>query len=252
MSSIVRILALATALVSAAAAPRLYAQTVRAGSLESSDPKLADGKTYDEYTIDATAGQEVVAVVTSVAFDPYLIVISPSGEQTENDDYGDAREVALVEVIATETGPWRVQVSSYEAGETGEYALALTTRQRTDAVELDEEFAVTGEIPAGPTASVSGTLDAEDSMRTDESWYEGWSMDAQAGDHAVLLLKSPDFDTYLTLVSPTGRAFNDDDGGGGTDSRIDMTFDEAGRWTIVANTLNAGDTGAYTLSVERQ
>jgi hypothetical protein len=38
MSSIVRILALATALVPAAAAPRLYAQTVRAGSLESSDP----------------------------------------------------------------------------------------------------------------------------------------------------------------------------------------------------------------------
>ena len=62
MSSIVRILALATALVPAAAAPRLYAQTVRAGSLESSDPKLADGKTYDEYTIDATAGTSDVAL----------------------------------------------------------------------------------------------------------------------------------------------------------------------------------------------
>ena len=77
------------------------------------------------------------------------------------------------------------------------------------------------------------------------------SIDAQVGDRAVLLLQSPDFDAYLTLVSPTGRAFNDDDGGGGTDSRLDMTFDEAGRWTVVANTLNAGDTGGYTLSVER-
>jgi hypothetical protein len=122
---------------------------------------------------------------------------------------------------------------------------------RTDATILEEEFTVSGGLPDGPTASVSGILDAEDPQRVDESWYEAWSMDVQVGDHAVLLLRSPDFDSYLTLVSPTSRAFNDDDGGGGTDSRLDITFDEAGRWTVVANTLSAGDTGSYTLSVER-
>ena len=36
------------------------------------------------------AGQEVVAVVTSVEFDPYVIVTGPSGEQTENDDFGSS------------------------------------------------------------------------------------------------------------------------------------------------------------------
>ncbi|HJU86444.1 MAG TPA: PPC domain-containing protein, partial [Gemmatimonadota bacterium] len=155
MSPILRILASAIVFVMAAASG-LRAQTVHTGALESSDSVMEDGAWGDEYTIEATAGQEVVAVVTSVAFDPYLTVISPSGEQTENDDYGDAREVSLVEAIASEAGTWRVQVSSYEAGESGEYALVLTTRQRTDAMELDEEFTVTGEIPAGPTASVSG------------------------------------------------------------------------------------------------
>ena len=250
MSPTLRILA--PAIVVVAAASSLRAQTVHTGALESSDPVMEDGAWVDEYTIDATAGQEVVAVVTSVEFDPYVIVTGPSGEQTENDDFGSSAEVALVEAIASESGTWRVQVTSYEAGQSGSYALVLTTRMRTDATVLEEEFTVTGELPAGPTASVSGVLDAEDPKRGDESWYEGWSMDAQVGDHAVLLLQSPDFDAYLTLVSPTGRAFNDDDGGGGTDSRLDMTFDEAGRWTIVANTLNPGDTGGYTLSVERQ
>jgi serine protease Do len=242
---------LAPAIIVVAAATSLRAQTVHTGALESSDPVMEDGAWVDEYTIEATAGQEIVAVVTSVEFDPYVIVTGPSGEQTENDDFGSSREVSLVEAIASESGTWRVQVSSYEAGQSGAYAVALTSRMRTDATILEEEFTVTGELPAGPTASVSGVLDAEDQKRSDESWYEGWSIEAQAGDRAVLVLQSPDFDAYLTLVSPTGRAFNDDDGGGGTDSRLDMTFDEAGRWTVVANTLNAGDTGGYTLSVER-
>jgi hypothetical protein len=242
---------LAPAIIAVAAATSLRAQTVHTGALESSDPVMEDGAWVDEYTVDATAGQEVVAVVTSVEFDPYVVVTGPSGEQTENDDFGSSREVSLVEAIASESGTWRVQVTSYEPGQSGAYTLALTSRMRTDATVLDEEFTVTGELPPGPTASVSGVLDAEDQQRSDESWYEGWSIDAQPGDRAVLLLQSPDFDAYLTLVSPTGRAFNDDDGGGGTDSRLEMTFDEAGRWTVVANTLNAGDTGGYTLSVER-
>jgi hypothetical protein len=251
MSPILRILASAIVFL-VAAAPFLRAQTVQTGVLESSDSVMEDGAWVDEYTIDATAGQEVVAVVTSVEFDPYVIITSPSGEQTENDDFGSSREVSLVEAIASEAGTWRVQVTSYEPGQSGAYALAMTSRLRTDGTVLEEEFTVTGELPAGSTASVTGILDADDPMRQDESWYEGWSIDVQVGDRAVLLLQSPDFDAYLTLVSPTGRAFNDDDGAGGTDSRLDMTFDEAGRWTIVANTLNAGDTGGYTLSVERQ
>lgn len=251
MSSTLRILAPAIAVVLVTTPHVLRAQTVHTGALESSDPTMDDGTRVDEYTIEATAGQEIVAVVSSVEFDPYVIVTGPSGEQTENDDLGDSQEVSLVEAIASESGTWRVQVTSYAAGQTGAYTLAMTSRMRTDATVLEEEFTVTGELPAGPTASVSGVLDADDPMRNDESWYEGWSIDVQIGDRAVLLLQSPDFDAYLTLVSPTGRAFNDDDGGGGTDSRLDMTFDEAGRWTVVANTLNPGDTGGYTLSVER-
>lgn len=251
MSPTLRILALTTAL-SLAAVLGADAQTVRTGSLDSGDPTFSDGKSYDEYSIDVRAGQEVIAILTAVDFDPYLILVAPSGERFENDDYAESSDVALVEEIPSEGSTWRVQVTSYESGESGAYALVLTTRLRTDATTSDEEFTVTGEIPSGANASVSGTLDASDSTRNDESWYEGWSIDVEEGDHVVFMLKSPDFDAYLSLVSPTDRLFNDDEGGGGTDSRLDMTFDEAGRWTVVANTFNPGDSGGYTLSVERQ
>jgi serine protease Do len=252
MSPILRILALAGALVCMAASPRAYAQSVRTGALDAGDPKLESGESVDEYPLDVNLGQEVIAIATSVDFDPYLILVAPSGEQFENDDFGDSPSVSLVQEVAGEAGAWRLKVTSFESGETGSYALVLETRARTDAQQMDEEFTVQGAIPEGPTASVSGTIDGSDPQRGDESWYEGWSIDVEQGQRVVFLMQSPDFDTYLTIVSPTGRGFNDDDGGGGTDSRIDMTFDEAGRWTVVANSLSAGDTGKYTLEVERR
>jgi hypothetical protein len=253
MSPILRILAPA-AMLSLLATPDTRAQTtVRVGALEASDSTLDGGAWFDEYAIDVSAGREVVAIVTSVDFDPYVIAIPPAGEQIEVDDYGDSRDVAVLEEIAVEEGTWRIRVTSYESGESGEYALTLTTRQRTDAIQTEEEFVVTGALPEGEAAPISGTLAEGDQVRDDDSWYDGWSLDVEEGDHIVIVLASPDFDTYLTLVSPSGRTFNnDDDGEGGTDSRLDIVADEAGRWTVVANTLNPGDTGAYRLSVERR
>lgn len=252
MSPILRILALAAFLFLLAPTPHARAQTVRVGALGAGDSVLDGGEWFDEYAIDVGAGREVVAIVTAVDFDPYVIAIPPTGEPIAVDDYGDSRDVAIVEEIATEPGSWRIQVTSYESGESGDYALVLTTRQRTDAILTEEEFAVSGAIAPGE-APVSGTLAEGDQVRDDDSWYDGWSLEVEEGEHVVIVLASPDFDTYLTLVSPTGRTFNnDDDGEGGTDSRLDLVIDEAGRWTVVANTLNPGDTGAYRLAVERR
>jgi hypothetical protein len=260
MSTIQRILALATALASMAAvsgASAQTAQTVHTGSLDSSDSTLEDGESYDLYSTDVRVGQEIIAIATALDFDPYLIVVSPSGEQSENDDFADSPDVSLVQTVAAEEGTWYVKVTSYGSGESGEYALVLAAREYVDEEQSDEEqsdesFTVSGAIPSGENEAVFGTLDESDYTRTDESLYDGWSIDVEEGEHVVVVLISPDFDAYLTLVSPTGRTFDDDDGYGGTDSRLDMTIDESGRWTVVANTLSPGDTGGYTLTVERQ
>lgn len=253
MCSSLRPLALAVPFALAVAVTGVHAQsTIRTGSLDPGDPTLADGEWFDEYRLDVLAGQEIVAILSSVEFDPYLIAIAPSGERFENDDHGDSADVSLVRTIAGETGSWRVQVTSYAADQGGEYALVLEARRRTDAETLDEELVVTGEIPAGRAASVSGTLDGSDPQRADGTWYEAWSIELEEGSGVLFLLTSPDFDAYLTLVSPTGRAFSDDDGAGGTDSRLEMAVDESGRWTVIANTLAAGESGDYTLSAQRR
>lgn len=251
MSPILRTLALAAALLAAAVTGASAQSNVRTGSLASSDNRLEGGEFYDEYTLEVDAGREVIVILSAVDFDPFLLVFDPAGEQYQNDDYAGSPNVALIQEVAGDAGTWRIQVTSYEGGQTGDYALVLDTRERTDASETREEFTVTGDVPPGPTATISGTLEEGDPVREDGSYYEGWALDLAAGDHVVLTLSSPDFDAYLTFVSPDDRTFDDDDGAGNTDSRLDVVIDEPGRWIVVANTLSAGDTGGYTLTVER-
>lgn len=251
MSPILRTIALATALFPVAVTGLAAQSNVRTGSLASSDTRLETGELFDEYTLDVAAGQEVIAILSAVDFDPYLRVFDPSGAEYENDDYAGSPSVALVQEIAGSAGAWRIRVTSYEAGQTGDYALVLDSRARTDAGEATEEFTVSGDVPAGPTATITGTLEDGDPVRSDGSYYEGWALDVAQGDHVVLTMASPDFDAYLTFVSPDNRTFDDDDGAGNTDSKVDVVIDVAGRWIVVANTLRAGDTGGYTLTVER-
>lgn len=96
-----------------------------------------------------------------------------------------------------------------------------------------------------------GTLGVGDPTASDGSWYETYPLSVGIGDHFVITMRSGDFDAYLTLVAPDGGVISDDDSGGGTDSRVDVTFDEAGTREIRANTLRPGASGDYTLTIER-
>jgi hypothetical protein len=96
-----------------------------------------------------------------------------------------------------------------------------------------------------------GTITSSDLVAPDGSWYDEYPISGSIGDHYVITMVSGDFDTYLTLTSPSGSTTSDDDGGGGTNSRVDMTLSEAGQWRVMANTLRPGDTGSYTLTIDR-
>jgi len=109
-----------------------------------------------------------------------------------------------------------------------------------------------GVVPAGSHRVLTGTISAGDAVRDDGSWYDGWTLQLSNGERVVIAMTSADFDTYLTVVSPSGAMTNDDDGGDGTNSRLELTADRAGSWTIMANTFASGETGSYTLTVDRR
>jgi serine protease Do len=237
-------------------APGLPAPShVHVGTLMGGDQQLESGEYYDEYTIQAGPGDEIIAVVTAIDFDPYLLLMPPTGEPIENDDYAGSADVSLIEIPVEEAGAYRVRVTSYEPGMTGEYSLMAATRvaDGDDAGEYfePEEFTVKG--PIQPGGLVAGTLGADDPVRNDGSYYEAFSLQGQPGMNLVITLKSKDFDAYLTLVSPSGELQeNDDQAEGDHDSRLEVTLDEAGEWIVVANTLTAEETGNYQLLVVRK
>jgi len=101
--------------------------------------------------------------------------------------------------------------------------------------------------------SVQGVLSANDRVLDDDSYYECVSLRAEAGQRVEVTLRSSDFDAYLAVVQgrdcASGESIEtDDDGAGGTDSRVELTLG-SGPYSIRVNTLGGGETGSYTLSV---
>lgn len=109
-----------------------------------------------------------------------------------------------------------------------------------------------GRITAGTT--VEGTLDDGDPRGGDDSPYDDWLFEGTAGQRIEIRLSSAAFDTYLWFGTWTGAALGDvrgldDDGGGGTDSRLVLTLRDAGTYVVRANALRADGRGPYTLSI---
>lgn len=96
------------------------------GRLAKGDRTLTTGEYFDAYEFEGEPGQYVVIDLRSAAFDTYLIVMQPSGEQIENDDAEDDDVGhSRIELAVREAGAHQVFTTSYEKGETGPYSLTI-------------------------------------------------------------------------------------------------------------------------------
>jgi hypothetical protein len=105
-----------------------------------------------------------------------------------------------------------------------------------------------------PGQSVSGELTAADPTLDDGSHYDVWRFAAVAHHRYRVTLHSDDFDAYLSVGTNTTdgchECQSDDDGGGGTNARVDFTRHEDGTYEIRANSYDAEQLGRYTLALE--
>jgi hypothetical protein len=99
--------------------------------------------------------------------------------------------------------------------------------------------------------TVSGALTADDCrLELDQSFYDAWTFQAVAGQTVVITMRSTAVDSFLFLLDPNGFEIeSNDDSGGGNDARMSVQIDTSGTYTILANTFDAGETGAYTLEL---
>lgn len=208
---------------------------------------------YDVWTFTGRAGQRLTARMRSDEFDTYLnLGRMEDGEFVSlatDDDGGEQGTDSRLSHVLPDDGEYVIRASAYGM-EGGAYTL-----------DLQEQVvrAPGPPRPLEPGRQMEGRLDDEDAvLAADGSYYELWSFQGRAGEQVRIRMESDDFDTYVAVGRMEGGCgdFEEvatmDDGGDGTDTRMEITLPEDGEYVVRANSFSAGQTGDYTLVVESQ
>ncbi|HEX8686331.1 MAG TPA: hypothetical protein VF654_07505, partial [Pyrinomonadaceae bacterium] len=236
-----RVTALALGAVCAAAlaaAPAAAQQFIRVGQtvsgrLDGSDLRLDDGSYYEVWSYRGRAGERLTVTLRSGDFDAYLAFGRLSGGECEGDcetdDDGAGGTDARITATLPADGVYGIRVNTLGEGETGDYTLSVEAAAAPAVREISLGQTVTGRLDEG---------DARD--EDDDSFYELWSYRGPPGQRIVVTLRSADFDAYLGWGRLAGGEWeeidSDDDGGGGTDARLQVTLGGEGEYAIRANT----------------
>jgi hypothetical protein len=231
-------------------------QTVR-GELTSRNGTLGDDSYFQDYTYTARRGEQLVVGLTSEDFDAFLHVgrrgADGSLENVVSDDDGGGGTNSMVEYTADQNGPVTIRVNTLSAGETGGFSLELYSTGGGESAASEPEAPASSIPPLRAGQAVRGSLARGDGTLDDGSWYDTYTYTARRGERIVVRMESDDFDTVLGVSAARENADDlvmDDDGGGGTNSRVEYTARADGPILIRANALSAGEGGAYTVALE--
>lgn len=221
------------------------------GELTRFDRKL--GASYsDTWTYDGRAGETIIVTLRSEDFDAYLTMGEYAGGEctemdTNNNGAGGTDSKLTVEL--PDDGAYHIHVSSATQGGIGRYTLLVERGA--------EPLEVAPPMPISPGETLEGRLWSTDTEEADGSYRDTWIFRGGVGETYVVTLHSEDFDAYLHVGQMTGGEWNvletDDDGAGeGTDAQVSITLPVNGEYLIRATSYEGGQTGAYTLRLERR
>lgn len=220
-------------------------QTIE-GRLSAQDSKLEDGSYYQCFTLNTVADRVYVLTLKSGDFDAFLSA-GPGRNcqdvENGNDDGPDMGTDSQLTVPST-GGVWTIRANALSADETGAFTLSVT---EGEAITPSREIQ---DLTLG--ASVAGTLSYGDRRAEDGSLYDCYRFQMRSDDTVALRMDASDLDAFMGLY-PGDQCegvplTTDDDSGGGTSAQIVERL-KAGAYSVRANSLGAGATGAYSLSL---
>lgn len=239
----------------AAAQPEIQPGQTVTGELTVADPLLNDSSHYDVWRFRTEPEHMYHVVMRSEDFDAFLAVgPSADGEcDCETDDDGAGGTNAELRFTPGAAGTYEIRANAFNANDTGRYTLTL---EDEGALPPPDTVAAPGTVLLG--VPVSGRLERPDEKDRRGSFLDTYTYHGRRGETLVITLRSTDFDAFLRVgqVHPTGCrpvAGNevDDDGGGGTDSRVRVQLPSDGDFHIHVGSRDGGESGAYTLTVVR-
>ncbi len=228
------------------------------GRLSATDPTLPDGSHYQLYEYRGQPGERLQITMRSSAFDTYMAGGTMQGSElsaSDTDDDGGGGTDSQLTVTLGPSGSYVIRANSLSAGQAGGYTLTVERLGGGGGAPVSAPAGATAgaqTIAAGQT--VSARLEASDPLLPDGSHYETYVYRGQPGEQVTVLMHSSDFDAYLAGGTPQGADIDadefDDDSGGGRDAMLSVTVPSSGVYGIRANSLAAGVTGAFTLTVQ--
>jgi len=240
-------ISLAEAAPAPEAVPLAFGETVQ-GEIKTDGGRDDDGRAYLAYGFHGTEGNRVQIVMRSGDFDTYLQISKGDGDfealSSDDDGLGEGTDSRL-NYILPETGDYVIRASPLGADEKGLFSIELT-----DKGPQPEP----GSILIGATAR--GTLDENDGIADDGSFFDAYAITVAEGDKLDITLVSNDFDAYLDIGKMNGGTWestiSDDDSLSDTHAKVEWTVEDAGTYIIRARSFAQGQKGAYTLEVQRK
>jgi len=231
------------------ARPIAIGETVEA-SLDDSDGGNAFGQRADAWSFTGTAGQRIVATMSSDAFDTYLELFSENSDEaggryaldSDDDGAGEGTNSRLTYTIPSD-GQYTIEARAFSGTEEdGAYTITFE-----EAAPLPAPIALTF------GATVQGEIVEADPRDDENRGFDAYTFTGTAGNRVQLIMRSGDFDTYLQIGSPEGDFYamaSDDDGlGEGTDSRLNYILPSDGEFIVRASPLYADADGLYSLEL---
>ncbi len=227
------------------AATALGADHAFEGELRAGDTTIRSGEFVDAYEIAVVAGRTVMVEMTSRDLDTYLIVTDPDGDQEDNDDCAPGETSrSCVTVTPRRSGTMRVLATSYQPGETGRYAVAVSGggagagRPDAPARAAAGERVESGELERGDQTIQSGEF-------ADRFSFTG------TGGPVVVDLRADGFDPYLIVSLPGGEQIDNDDYEGALDRSLVVVDTQPGAsYTALVTSYQPGETGRYSLAID--
>ena len=112
---------------------------------------------------------------------------------------------------------------------------------------------VVPERTLAPGRTFNGSLSSSDPVWDNGSHYDVWTVTARTvGQRVVIDMESDDVDAYLRVLRKDGTPVaTDDDGGSGSNARVEFRAVYAGDYLVIARSYEAGETGSYRVRVRR-
>ncbi|NJO41471.1 MAG: trypsin-like serine protease [Cyanobacteria bacterium CRU_2_1] len=86
-------------------------------------------------------------------------------------------------------------------------------------------------------------------LPSDNSYFNAYTFEGQAGQQVVIEMASNDFSPYLILLAPNGTALAQDGNDGIDSTQLAVTLPENGTYIVIANSFAPGETGNYRLQL---